>query len=133
MPEGSRSACASAETEHGQPEASCLTTHALGGTPGKAYEPNGSELWAPLGALYQTGEHAEAADRGRILVEAQPQYAELFYNAACCESLAGRTTDAVDHLRRAITCRSGFARTQKDDSDFDPIRDEPAFKELIGG
>ncbi len=102
------------------------------GTPGKAYEPNGWELWAPLRPLYETGEYAEAADRGRVLVEAHPQYAELFYNLACCESLAGRTTDAVDHLRRAINMSERFRAHAKDDSDFDPIRDEPAFKELIG-
>jgi len=56
----------------------------------------------------------------------------LFYNLACCESLAGRTTDAVDHLRRAINMSERFRAYAKDDSDFDPIRDEPAFKELIG-
>jgi hypothetical protein len=108
------------------------TIIALGGTPGKAYEPNGWELWAPLNALYQTGEYAEAADRGGVLVGAHPQYAELFYNVACCESLAGRTTDAVDHLRRAINMSERFRAYAKDDSDFDPIRDELAFKELIG-
>src|SRR2546428_318277 len=108
------------------------TIVALGGTPGKAYEPNGWELWAPLRALYETGEYAEAADRLRVLVEAHPQYAEAFYNLACCESLAGRTTDAVDHLRRAITMSERFRAYAKDDSDFDPIRDKPAFKELIG-
>jgi tetratricopeptide (TPR) repeat protein len=108
------------------------TIIALGGTPGKAYEPDGWEVWAPLNALYKTGEYAEAADRGRVLVEAHPQYAELFYNLACCESLAGRTTDAVDHLRRAINMSERFRAYAKDDSDFDPIRDEPAFKELIG-
>jgi tetratricopeptide (TPR) repeat protein len=108
------------------------TVIALGGTPGKAYEPDGWEIWAPLNALYQKGEYAEAADRGRVLVEAHPQYAELFYNLACCESLAGRTTDAVDHLRRAINMSERFRAYATDDSDFDPIRDEPAFKELIG-
>jgi tetratricopeptide (TPR) repeat protein len=107
------------------------TIIALGGTPGKAYEPDGWELWAPLNALYQAGEYAEAADRGRVLVEAHPQYAGLPYNLACCESLAGRTTDAVDHLRRAINMSEPFRTYAKDDSDFDPIRDEPAFKELI--
>jgi hypothetical protein len=107
------------------------TIIALGGTPGKAYEPDGWELWAPLNALYQAGEYAEAADRGRVLVEAHPQYAGLPYNLACCESLAGRTTDAVDHLRRAINMSERFRAYAKDDSDFDPIRDEPAFKELI--
>jgi tetratricopeptide (TPR) repeat protein len=108
------------------------TIIALGGTPGKAYEPHGWELWAPLRPLYEAGEYAEAADRLRVVVEAHPQYADLFYNLACCESLAGRTTDAVDHLRRAINMSERFRPYAKDDSDFDPIRDEPAFKELIG-
>jgi hypothetical protein len=108
------------------------TIIALGGTPGKAYEPVGWELWAPLRPLYETGEHAEVVERLRVLVEAHPQYALLFYNLACCESLTGRTTDAVDHLRRAIDMSEQFRAYAQDDSDLDPIRDEPAFKELIG-
>jgi hypothetical protein len=108
------------------------TIIAIGGTPRKVYEPTGWELWAPLRPLYETGEYAEVADRGRVLVAAHPQYVELFYNLACCESLAGRTTDAIDHLRRAIEMSETSRAYAKDDSDFDPIRDEPAFKELIG-
>ena len=108
------------------------TIIALGSTPGKAYEPHGWELWAPLRPLYEAGEYAEVADRGRVLVEEHPEYAELFYNLACCESLAGRTTDAIGHLRRAIDMSEQFRAYAKDDSDFDPIRDELAFKELIG-
>jgi tetratricopeptide (TPR) repeat protein len=107
------------------------TIIALGGTPGKAYEPVGWELWAPLRPLYEAGEYAEVADRLRVLLEADPQYAELFYNLACCESLAGRTTEAVDHLRRAVDMAERFRAYAKDDSDFDPIRVEPAFEELI--
>jgi tetratricopeptide (TPR) repeat protein len=107
------------------------TIVALGGTPGEAYEPDGWELWAPLNPLYEAGEYAEVADRGRVLVEANPQYANLFYNVACCESLAGRTTDAIDHLRRAIDLSERVRALAKDDSDFDPIRGEPALKELI--
>ena len=109
------------------------TIIALGGTPGQAYEPDGWELWAPLRPLYEKGEYAEAADRARVLVEANPQYPELFYNLACCESLAGRTTDAIDHLRHAIDMSERSRAFAKDDSDFDPIRDDPAFKELVGG
>jgi tetratricopeptide (TPR) repeat protein len=108
------------------------TIVALGGTPGKAYAPDGWELWAPIRPLYEAGDYAEVADRLRVVVDAHPQYAELFYNLACCESLAGGTTDAVDHLRRAIEMSERFRALAKDDSDFDPIRDEPAFKELIG-
>ena len=108
------------------------TIIALGGTPGMAYEPSGWELWAPLGPLYEAGEYAEAADRGRELAEAHPEYSALFYNLACCESLAGRTTDAIEHLGRSIELSERVRAFAKDDSDFDPIRADPAFQELIG-
>jgi hypothetical protein len=108
------------------------TILALGGVPGKAYEPVGWELWAPLRPLYEAGRFTEAADRGLELVKAHPEYPELFYNVACCESLGGRTADALEHLRLAIEARESSRAFAKGDSDFDPIRNEPAFKELIG-
>ncbi len=107
------------------------TLVAIGGTPGKAYEPSGYELWMPLHHLYESGKYAEAADRGRDLIEAHPEYAAPLYNLACCESLAGRTADAVKHLRLAIDRTERFRSLAADDSDFDPIREEPAFRELI--
>ena len=67
------------------------TVIALGGTPGQAFEPNGWEVWAPIHALYLDGKYDEAADRGAGLIEANPEYADVAYNVACCESLAGRT------------------------------------------
>jgi hypothetical protein len=109
------------------------TIIALEGAAGKAYVPRGWELWAPLVPLYEAGENADVADRLREVVEAHPHYPLLFYNLACCESLSGRTTDAVEHLGRAISMSEQFRSYAKDDSDFDPIRDEPAFEELIGG
>jgi tetratricopeptide (TPR) repeat protein len=108
------------------------TVIALGGTPGKAYEPDGFEIWAPLGPLYQAGEYAEAADRGREMIEAHPEYPMLLYNVACCESLAGRSADAIEHLRLAIVGAERFRSFAAGDSDFDPIRDDAAFKELMG-
>jgi tetratricopeptide (TPR) repeat protein len=108
------------------------TIIALGGTPGQAYVPDGWEVWAPLNPLYQAGEYAEVADRGRKLAEAHPEYPGLLYNLACCESLAGRTADAIEHLRRAIGRSERFRSFAAGDSDFDPIREEPAFKELVG-
>ena len=108
------------------------TIVALGGTPGKAYEPLGWEIWAPLNRFYEAGEYAEAADRGRELVEAHPEYVGLLYNLACCESLAGRTADAIEHLRQAIERSPRSRAVAAHDSDFDPIRNEPAFKELVG-
>ncbi len=108
------------------------TIVALGGTPGKAYEARGWEVWAPLWPLYERGEYLEVVDRLREVVEANPQYALLFYNLACCESMAGRTMDAVDHLRHAIEMSDQFRTVAREDSDFDPIRSDPTFKELTG-
>ncbi|HZB67787.1 MAG TPA: hypothetical protein VE503_10255 [Ornithinibacter sp.] len=107
------------------------TIIAVEGTPGKGYDARGWELWAPLAPLYDAGEYAEVADRLQAVVTAAPQYPMLFYNLACCESLLGRTSDALDHLRHAIEMSEEFRESAKDDSDLDPIRKEPAFTELL--
>lgn len=105
---------------------------AVGGTPGRAYEPSGFEIWAPLHPLYVAGEYAEAADRGRELIRAHPEYPGLLYNVACCESLAGRTANAIEHLRLAIERSDRSRSLAANDSDFDPIRDDLTFKDLVG-
>ena len=101
------------------------------GTPGRGYDARGWELWAPLAPLYQAGGYAEVADRLADVVAASPQYPMLFFNLACCESQCGRTSDALEHLRRAIEMSEEFRASAKTDSDLDPIRDEPAFQQLI--
>jgi tetratricopeptide (TPR) repeat protein len=105
----------------------------VGSAVGKAYEPDGWEIWAPLRPFYEAGDYATAADRGREVIEAHPHYPDSLYNLACCESLAGRTTDAIEHLQQAIERSERLRSLAADDSDFDPIRDEPAFKKLVGG
>jgi hypothetical protein len=107
------------------------TILALEGTPGRPFEARGWELWAPLAALYRAGEHAEVADRLATLVQANPQYPMLFFNPACCEAQSGRGSGAVDHLRRAIETSEEFRESAQSDSDLDPLRDEPAFKQLV--
>jgi mannose-6-phosphate isomerase-like protein (cupin superfamily) len=107
------------------------TIVAIGGTPGNAYEAHGYELWMPLHPLYESGEYAEAADRGRELIEAHPEYAGPLYNLACCESLAGRTEDAIKHLTLAVERSESMRAMAAEDSDFDPIRDDAAFNKLV--
>jgi tetratricopeptide (TPR) repeat protein len=107
------------------------TLIALGGTPGKAYEPSGWELWAPLNPLYEAGKYDEIADRGAELIAAHPEYSDLIYNVACCESLAGRKADAIEHLKLAIDGAPRFRSMAADDSDFDQVREESGFKELM--
>ncbi len=89
-------------------------------------------LWDPVRPVYAAGRFGEAADRGRELIEAHPDEGYLYYNTACCESLAGQTGEAIEHLRQAIDMWDGCREMAKGDSDFDPIRNEPAFEELVG-
>jgi tetratricopeptide (TPR) repeat protein len=107
------------------------TILAFGGSPGQAYEAEGWELWAPYNRLYMEGRYAEAADGGREAVEAHPEYTGLLYNLACTESLAGRTADAIEHLRTAIERSDRYRAFAAGDSDFDPIRAEPEFQALV--
>jgi mannose-6-phosphate isomerase-like protein (cupin superfamily) len=107
------------------------TVLALGGAPGKVYEPTGYEVWSPIRPLYDAGRYGEAADALRAIVETDPN-PWLLYNLACCESLAGRGADAVEHLRRAFERGEQFREYARGDSDFDAIRDEPGFAELVG-
>jgi hypothetical protein len=90
------------------------------------------ELWDPVRPLHEAGRYADAADLGLELIAANPDQAFLYYNVACCESLAGRPADAVEHLRRAIDMWGDFREMAKEDSDFDPIREEPSFQDLVG-
>jgi tetratricopeptide (TPR) repeat protein len=104
---------------------------AVGGVAGQAYEVGGWELFAPIRPLYEAGNYTEAADRGRELLAADPPYADLYYNIACCESLAGRKDEAIAHLRRAIELSERVRPFLEGDSDLDPLRHDPAFKELL--
>ena len=106
---------------------------AVEGTPGRAYVARGWELWAPLAPLYAAGRHAEVADRLREVVATSPQYPMLFFNLACCESLTGRTAEALGHLRRAVELSEEFRRAAEHDSDLDPIRDDPGFEQVVRG
>jgi tetratricopeptide (TPR) repeat protein len=109
------------------------TIIAMGGMPGHAFEPDGWEIWTPLRPLYDAGDYERVIETGRAVIEANPQYPEPMFNLACCESLLGRTRDALEHLRRAIASSDRMRSFAREDSDLDPIRDEPAFKELVGG
>jgi len=107
------------------------TIVSIGGRAGHAYVPDGWELWAALRPRYDAGDYAGVVEQGRAPIEAS-QYGAPLYNLACCEALIGRKDDAVEHLRRAIGLSERLRDHAKGDSDFDAIRDQPGFKELVG-
>jgi hypothetical protein len=112
-------------------EADGTTVLAIGGTPGQAYVPSGWEIFAPLYPLYNSRDWDAYIERANPLNEAHPEFGSALYNLACVECLAGRKEDAIEHLRVAIERWPRSKELAPDDSDFDAIRDEPAFKELV--
>jgi tetratricopeptide (TPR) repeat protein len=104
---------------------------AIGATRSKAYEPSGWEIWAPAHRLYEAGDYTGAVETARPVVDAHPEYAAVQYNLACCEALSGMTDDAIGHLRAAVELRPSLRDLAKQDSDLEPIRNEPAFRELV--
>ncbi|MBV9048672.1 MAG: hypothetical protein JOY58_10420, partial [Solirubrobacterales bacterium] len=96
-PAGTVRLCAARRQRTAFGEEPDTTIIAVCGVPGKPYEPGGWELFAPLRPLYEAGDYAEAADRGRELLAGDPPYVDLFYNIACCESLADQNGQAIAH------------------------------------
>jgi len=106
------------------------TVLAIGGRPGEAWEPDGWELWTPVAPLFDDGRYAEAADLSRQLVDANPGLPMLPYMLACCELKAGRTDEAIEALRAALVTKRMRVIAAKD-ANLDPLRDIPAFRELL--
>ena len=121
-PESSRTAFA---------EEAGTTVLALGSTVGQPYQAGGWEVWAEFHPAYEAGDYAAVVDRAREKVEAS-EYATPLYNLACCEAMAGRTDDAIGHLRVALERGPNLRDLAKEDTDLNPIREEPAFRELVG-
>ena len=104
---------------------------AVGATRGEAYQAGGWELWHPLRTQYEEGRYEEIVDEARALAEANPQYPTLLYNAACLESLTGRTEEAIEHLSLAVERFERFREFAQHDSDLDAIRADPRFAEIV--
>src|SRR5437868_4060058 len=106
------------------------TVLAMGSTVGKPYEVGGWEVWAEFHPAYDAGDYEAVIEQAREKLE-ESGYAAPLYNLACCEALAGRKEDAIGHLRVAFERRPNLRDLAKEDTDFDPLRDEPAFRELL--
>jgi hypothetical protein len=61
-----------------------------------------------------------------------PEEATILYNLACAESMAGRREDALGHLQESVQLDGKFAKLAAEDSDLDPIRDDPEFSAVTG-
>jgi tetratricopeptide (TPR) repeat protein len=102
-----------------------------GGKPGEVYTPPNWERSAPALGYFATEEYDKAYE---VLMQTHQEFPDdgtVLYNLACAESLLGRTDDAIGHLEQSIANGERFRELAQTDTDFDAIRDEPRFKELV--
>ncbi len=105
------------------------TILAIGGTPGKAYEPAPEEA-AEAFAAYNQGDYETAAAKQLVVVEKRPNDAVAYFNAACFEARAGKADQAIEHLRRAVELNDRIKELIRTDEDLDSIREDPRFDVL---
>ncbi len=105
---------------------------AVGAKPGEAYQPRSWEMNAEVPAMFDRGEHEKAK---QLLLKGLDKYedkAGILYNIACAEALLGETDEALGHLREALEKHPQYAESAREDPDFEPIRSDPRFEELVG-
>ena len=64
-------------------------------------------------------------------IKKHPGEGILHYNLACYLSLINRPSEALEALTRALRLDAALRKLAHEERDFDPIRELPAFKELV--
>jgi mannose-6-phosphate isomerase-like protein (cupin superfamily) len=106
---------------------------AVGGTRGEPFVVHGWDDFTVAEALRNAGRRDEARAIVDASVEANPNSWGLIYNSACWESLDGNPDAAFDLLRRAFAMDEPEVRKwAAEDTDLDPIRNDPRWTELFG-
>jgi tetratricopeptide (TPR) repeat protein len=100
---------------------------AVGGEPGRAYEPSPWEHTFSAVPMLANEQWDEAIAELEAGLREHPGNAAILYNLACAESMAGRTIDALTHLQEAVRRNPRFRQNAATDPDFAAIRREPGF------
>ena len=90
-------------------------------------------LYLASSALINMGDSSKALRYAMRAVSLDPEDSYILYGIACNYCRLGDIDDAVYYFERAL--KFGFAHKEwiENDTDLDPIRDHPRFKELVAG
>jgi tetratricopeptide (TPR) repeat protein len=105
----------------------------VGASAGEPFAAGGWDSFAVADTYRQAGRLDEARAIMEQLIAQQPDHWGVHYNAGCLESLSGNADAAFDHLRRAkeFDAEGEAAQYFREDSDLDPLREDPRFQELL--
>lgn len=104
---------------------------AVGAKRGVAFTPSQWERSAEAFPFFASGEYEKAAEILERALAEHPGDGAVLYNLACAESRSGRTAAALEHLRASVEQGERFRDLARTDADFDPIRAEPEFDEIV--
>jgi len=97
-------------------------------------DPNDADSHNNLGiVLADLKRYEEAETAYRKAIELNSNYRSAYYNLACLESMRGNINGALNNLRRAAQLAGFDSDKARRDPDFEAIRDDPRFEEVIRG
>lgn len=95
-------------------------------------KPSESNTWLALGWCYKrSGQIERAAESLERALRFTPDEAILHYNLACYYSLLRKPLAALRRLKRAITLDPAMKDLVASETDFEPLRRDPAFELLL--
>lgn len=94
-------------------------------------DPRATELTRQAYEAYLQGDYQRALELDQEAHAVDPEDPVVLYNLACVHALLGKPDEALDWLERAVD--GGFHDSQRilDESDFESIRGEARFQELV--
>ena len=88
-------------------------------------------LYLGANALVHLGERVEALDWNQRALAIDPDDPGILYNVACVYSILGEPEKAIDCLERSVKFGRQQTDWMKNDTDLDPLRNQPRFQALL--
>lgn len=96
--------------------------------------PGNMEALSELGHVYtRLGRYEEGLEIDARLAALAPEDPTVRYNLACSQALCGRSADALDSLRVAVTLGYDDVEFMATDEDLRGLREDPGFKAILAG
>jgi tetratricopeptide (TPR) repeat protein len=122
----------SASTRTAVAAADGTTVLSVGGKAGEAYKALPWEVNAQVFELFGRGEIEEAKQLVTAALDRYDDRSALLYNLACAEARLGEIEPAFGHLAEALAARPSLSELARGDTDFDALRGDARFEELVG-
>ncbi len=81
--------------------------------------------------LYENEDYKGAIDSFEKAISLEPQYYEALYNLACCLAMTNSNEKAIMNLSKACNLSPECAAWAKDDMEFESMRGDTAFLNIV--